>query len=175
MRAAQCGDPSQIITEMNRHLALDVLNTGRFMTLFYLSIEPAKRKLRWVRAGHTPAVIYDPARKEFSELKGGGLALGVDETFDYQHFLKTGRTAGQVIVVDTDEIWEACNRDGKMYGQERFRDIIRQNADLPANAILDAVYEDVNHFTLGRKRQDDMTLVVVKVEKGLGATDDWQI
>jgi PAS domain S-box-containing protein len=175
MRAAQCGDPSQIITEMNRHLALDVLNTGRFMTLFYLSIEPAKRQLRWVRAGHTPAVIYDPARKEFSELKGVGLALGVDEAFDYQHFLKTGLAAGQVIVVGTDGIWEACGRGGKMYGQERFRDIIRQNADLPANAILDAVYDDVNHFTLGRKRQDDMTLVVVKVGEGLGATDDWTI
>jgi sigma-B regulation protein RsbU (phosphoserine phosphatase) len=103
------------------------------------------------------------------------LALGVDETFDYQHFLKTGLAEGQVIVVGTDGIWEAFGLEGKMYGQERFRDIIRQNADLPANAILDAVYDDVNHFTLSRKRQDDMTLVVVKVGEGLGATDDWQI
>jgi len=175
MRAAQCGDPSQIITEMNRHLALDVLNTGRFMTLFYLSIEPAQRQLCWVRAGHTPAVIYDPARKEFSELKGDGLALGVEETLVYQHYLKTGLAAGQVIVVGTDGIWEACDRDGKMYGQERFRDIIRRHAHLPANNIVEAVYDDVNHFTLGRKRQDDMTLVVVKVVEGLGEAGDWQI
>ncbi len=175
MRAAQCGDPSQIITEMNRHLALDVLNTGRFMTLFYLSIEPAQRQLFWVRAGHSPAVIYDPTWKEFSELKGDGLALGVDETFVYQHYLKTGLAAGQVIVIGTDGIWEACDRDGKMYGQDRFRDIIRRNAHRPANAILEAVYDDVNRFTLGRKRQDDMTLVVVKVVEGLGEVGDWQI
>lgn len=175
MRAAQCGDPSQIITEMNRHLALDVLNTGRFMTLFYLSIEPAQRQLFWVRAGHSPAVIYDPTWKEFSELKGDGLALGVDETFVYQHYLKTGLAAGQVIVIGTDGIWEACDRDGKMYGQDRFRDIIRRNAHWPANAILEAVYDDVNRFTLGRKRQDDMTLVVVKVVEGLGEVGDWQI
>ena len=175
MRAAQCGDPSQIITEMNRHLALDVLNTGRFMTLFYLSIEPAQRQLFWVRAGHSPAVIYDPTWKEFSELKGDGLALGVDETFVYQHYLKTGLAAGQVIVIGTDGIWEACDRDGKMYGQDRFRDIIRRNAHRPANAIIGAVYDDVNRFTLGRKRQDDMTLVVVKVVEGLGEVGDWQI
>lgn len=175
MRAAQCGDPSQIITEMNRHLAQDVLNTGRFMTLFYLSIEPAQKQLYWVRAGHTPAVIYDPARKEFIELKGEGLALGVDETFVYQYYLKNGLAAGQIIAIGTDGIWEAGNRDGKMYGQERFRDIIRRCARLSANAILEAVYDDVNHFTLGRKRQDDMTLVVIKVEEGLGAAGDWQI
>jgi hypothetical protein len=33
----------------------------------------------------------------------------------------------------------------------------------------------VNRFTLGRKRQDDMTLVVVKVEENPGATGDWPI
>jgi PAS domain S-box-containing protein len=175
MRAAQCGDPSQIITEMNRHLALDVLNTGRFMTLFYLSIEPAQRQLFWVRAGHSPAVIYDPTWKEFSELKGDGLALGVEETFVYQHYLKTGLAAGQVIVIGTDGIWEACDRDGKMYGQDRFRDIIRRNAHRPARAIISAVYDDVNRFSLGHKRQDDMTLVVVKVVEGLGEAGDWQI
>jgi len=175
MRAAQCGDSSQIITEMNRHLALDVLNTGRFMTLFYLSIEPAQRQLFWVRAGHSPALIYDPTWKEFSELKGDGLALGVDETFVYQHYLKTGLAAGQVIVIGTDGIWEACDRDGKMYGQDRFRDIIRRNVHRPAKAIIGAVYDDVNRFSLGRKRQDDMTLVVVKVVEGLGEVGDWQI
>jgi len=153
------------------------MEIGRFMTLYYLSIEPAQRQLFWVRTGQSrrlfPAVIYDPARKKFSELKRDGLALGLDETFVYQYYLKTGLAAGQIIAIGTDGIWEACNRDGKMYGQERFRDIIRP--DLPANAILEAVYDDVNFFILGRKRQDDMTLVVIKVEEGLGAAGDWQI
>lgn len=175
MRAAQCGDPSQIITEMNRHLSRDFLNTGRFITLFYLSIEPHKKQLRWVRAGHSPAFVYDPSREGFMELKGAGIALGVDETFVYQQNLQTGLAVGQVIVVGTDGIWEAGDRNGKMYGQERFRDTIRRNAHLPAEAIIAAVYEDVDHFTLGCKRQDDMTLVVVKVVEGLGATGDWQI
>lgn len=36
MRASQCGGISQIITEMNRHLAHDVNDSGRFMTLSYV-------------------------------------------------------------------------------------------------------------------------------------------
>lgn len=175
MRAAQCGDPSQIVTEMNRHLARDVLDTGRFMTLFYLSIEPARRQLSWVRAGHDPALIYDSVRREFVELKGAGLALGIDASIVYQQNLKTGLAAGQVIVVGTDGIWESCDREGKMYGRQRFRDIIRGHARLPASAILDAVFDDVNQFTRGCKPRDDMTLVVVKVLEGLEPAADWQI
>jgi PAS domain S-box-containing protein len=52
MRASQCGSISQIVTEMNRHLAQDVLDTGRFMTLFYMTIDVDRGDLRWVRAGH---------------------------------------------------------------------------------------------------------------------------
>ena len=149
------------------------MEIGRFMTLYYLSIEPAQRQLFWVRTGQSRRLFMIPLGKEFAELKGDGLALGVDETFVYPYYLKTGLAAGQIIAIGTDGSWEACNRDGKMYGQERFRDIIRP--DLPANAILEAVYDDVNFFILGRKRQDDMTLVVIKVEEGLGAAGDWQI
>jgi sigma-B regulation protein RsbU (phosphoserine phosphatase) len=57
MRASQCGGISRIISEMNRHLAMDFGNTGRFMTLFYVSIDPQNRYLEWVRAGHDPTII----------------------------------------------------------------------------------------------------------------------
>ncbi len=54
MRASQPGTISEIITAMNRHLTRDVLETGRFMTLFYLTIDPEKDRIDWVRAGHDP-------------------------------------------------------------------------------------------------------------------------
>ena len=76
MRASQSGHISEIINEMNRHLTLDVLDTGRFMTLFYLLIDISGRRLHWVRAGHDPALIYDPGRDEFTELKGSGVHQG---------------------------------------------------------------------------------------------------
>ena len=60
MRASQPGTISEIITAMNRHLTQDVLESGRFMTLFYLTIDPEKKRLDWVRAGHDPALVYDP-------------------------------------------------------------------------------------------------------------------
>jgi sigma-B regulation protein RsbU (phosphoserine phosphatase) len=59
MRASQCGDISQIITEMNRQLAHDVADSGRFMTLSVVRFDLRNRPIRWVRAGHPPVMIYD--------------------------------------------------------------------------------------------------------------------
>ena len=152
---------------MNQHLAQDVLDTGRFMTLFYLSIDPQKKSLDWVRAGHDPAIIYDPVRDEFEELKGSGVALGVNEAFDYKENNRRGLTNGQIIAIGTDGIWEAVNREGEMFGKERFRHIIQKNADAAAGDILNAVYSELNQFTRGQRSEDDITLVVIKID-GIG-------
>jgi sigma-B regulation protein RsbU (phosphoserine phosphatase) len=165
MRASQSGTISQIVTEMNRHLSQDVLDTGRFMTLFYLTLDPQEDQIGWVRAGHDPAIIYDPVKDTFEELKGTGIALGVDEEFTYPENHKTGLSEGLIIAVGTDGIWETCNQDGEMFGKERFRDIIRQNANAGAGDILDAVYDELNQYAKGLKAEDDITLVIVKVSE----------
>lgn len=164
MRTSQCGSISQIVSEMNRHLTLDVLDSGRFMTLFYMTIDPEKKHLHWVRAGHDPAILYDPVQDTFEELKGPGLALGVDEHFVFEENHKKGLTTGQIIAIGTDGIWEARNKDGKMYGKNRFCEIIRHHANEIANDIVHAVYDDVDRFTSGLKSEDDITLVVIKIE-----------
>ena len=163
MRASQSGNISEIITEMNRHLASDILDTGRFMTLFYLAIDPVQKRLQWVRAGHDPAIIYDPGQNRFEELTGMGIALGVNEDFRYEENIKSGFADGQIIALGTDGIWEAFNKDGIMFGKKRFREIIRRNARETAGNILDAVYEGLDQYTRGLKSDDDITLVVAKV------------
>ena len=164
MRASQPGTISEIITAMNRHLTRDVLETGRFMTLFYMTIDPEKGYIDWVRAGHDPALLYDPGRDEFEELKGSGVALGVNEGFDYEENYRRGLTEGQIIAIGTDGIWEAVNRQGEMFGKQRFRNIIRKNANAAASDILNAVYSELSLFTRGQRSEDDITLVVIKID-----------
>jgi PAS domain S-box-containing protein len=164
MRASQCGSIAQIVTEMNRHLAQDILATGRFVTLFYMTIDPRQKCLRWVRAGHDPAILYDPDRDVFEELKGTGMALGIDKELQYQENLKPHFKTGQIVAIGTDGVWEAFNKHGEMYGKERFRQIVRQHARAEARHILDQVYDDLARFTAGVKRADDITLVVVKFD-----------
>lgn len=164
MRAAQPGTISDIISEMNNHLVGDVLDSGTFMTLFYLSIDPDKRELNWVRAGHDPAFLYTPSTGEFEELKGNGLALGVIDGFKYIEYQRNDLDNGQIITIGTDGIWEAVNTRGQMFGKKRLLDIIGKNAVASADDILNAVYVELNQFMSGTKPEDDITLVIIKVE-----------
>ncbi|MDB4264860.1 serine/threonine-protein phosphatase, partial [bacterium] len=88
----------------------------------------------------------------------------VNEGFDYEENHHTGLANGQIIAVGTDGIWEAVNRDGEMFGKQRLRNVIRQNAKAQAGDILSAVYDELNQFTLGQKTEDDITLVIIKVD-----------
>lgn len=164
MRASQPGTLSEIISAMNSHLALDVLKTGKFMTLFFLSIDPDKKRITWVRAGHDPAILYDPAQDEFEELKGKGIALGVVDEVSYAENRRDELANGQVLAIGTDGIWEAFNRTGEMFGKKRLKDIIRKYHQGTASTILNAVYDELNSFTLGQKSEDDITLVIIKID-----------
>jgi len=165
IRASQPGTASEIVSAMNVQLAQDVLDSGRFMTLFYLTVVPAADTLHWVRAGHDPALLYDPARDAFEELDGPGIALGVDATYAFEENSKSGLRDGQLIAIGTDGIWEATSKDGRMFGKHRFREILRRHAAAGADDILNAVYDDLKAYTAGRKSDDDITLVILKINR----------
>ncbi|MGB5985247.1 MAG: SpoIIE family protein phosphatase, partial [Desulfobacterales bacterium] len=165
MRASQPGSPAEVITAMNRHLARDVLESGRFMTLFYMRIDRERDRIAWVRAGHDAALIFDPRQDRFQELMGHGVALGVDESFVYGENQWSGLSEGQIIAVGTDGLWESHDRQGRMFGKERLRAIIRRHAHAGADEILAAVFAELGTFMNGLRHEDDITLVVIKVKR----------
>ena len=160
------GGPAQVINDVNMHLSRDVEDSGQFMTLFYLVIDPAHRSLQWVRAGHEPAVLYDPFRDVFEELRGSGVALGIDENWKYREEGRSGLLSGQVILIGTDGIWESRNSEGRMFGKEALLDLIRKNAAASAEEILGAIIDSVKHFQQDIEPEDDITLVVAKIKTG---------
>ena len=161
-RSVLPGDIGDVVTDVNRELAEDVGDSGRFMTLFYLVIDPVNDRLQWVRAGHDPAIFYDPQQDRFEELGGPGLALGVDADWQYRQSERKGLKAGQVIVVGTDGIWESRDNRGNMFGKTAFLEVVRGHAAGNAENILGAVIEAVTHFQRGAQQEDDVTLVVAK-------------
>ena len=58
MRASRPGGLGEVVTDMNRHLAVDLGDVERFMT-FYL-LEVRGDAVSWVSAGHEPALLVDP-------------------------------------------------------------------------------------------------------------------
>ena len=73
------------------------------MTLFYSEFDAKERIIRWVRAGHDPAILYDPINDRFDELKGRGIALGLDESYEYGQYERVIEPH-QIVVIGTDGI-----------------------------------------------------------------------
>jgi sigma-B regulation protein RsbU (phosphoserine phosphatase) len=136
------------------------------MSMFYLTIDKGEKCLRWVRAGHDPAVIYDPKLDTLSELKGAGIALGVDEQFQFEENSRTDLREGQIILLGTDGIWEARNPEGEMFGKESMYALLRQNKDRDAAEILTGITEALDDFQRGATIEDDVTLIVIKLTHG---------
>lgn len=163
MRASQPGTASNIVAEMNRHLTLDIFETGKFMTLIFMSFDPENSRISWVRAGHEPAFLYNPETDLFEELQGPGVVLGIDEDTEFVENHYSGISSGQIIAIGTDGIWEARNKSLEMFGKKRFKEILRQNAHKNAKTILESVFDQIQDFQSGLKAEDDLTLVIVKI------------
>ncbi|MCP4630860.1 MAG: SpoIIE family protein phosphatase [bacterium] len=162
-RSTRSGSIAAVVSDVNRQLTRDVEETGRFMTLFYLLIDQAGRNLQWVRAGHDPALCYDPATDRFDELRGAGIALGVDDGWQYIANEKSGLKKGQIILLSTDGIWETRNPAGDMFGKAPIHRIIRQMPGATAGDIVAAIITDLENFRQHGQPADDITLVVIKI------------
>lgn len=162
-RASAPGGPGDVLADVNRQISRDVDQTGRFITMFYLVLTPGSHVVRWARAGHDPALLYDPHQDHVTELGGQGLPLGTLPDWTFEERERT-LAPGQVLCIATDGVWEARGPDDSMYGKQRLQTMIRRCAKETPQRILQAVLEDVRAFQGRDGFEDDITLVIVKAE-----------
>jgi sigma-B regulation protein RsbU (phosphoserine phosphatase) len=163
LRASLPGSPSEIVADLNHQFTEDVRDSGAFMTLFYLSVDGLRKTARWVRAGHDPAVYYEPESGRFEEFAGRGAPLGMEQGVVFEEQRRTGLRAGGIIFIGTDGIWETVGPQGAMFGKQRLREIIRARHADSARGIMQAVTQALEAFRQDVRPADDITMVVVKI------------
>ena len=157
------GSPAALVGEVNRLLARDSSRTGWFVSMFLMEIDPRQRILRWVRAGHEPAILFDPGQNTVESLDGGGIALGVDPNYRFEENSRSGWSTGSILIVGTDGIHETRNEQGQMFGRDRLHAIVRNHSDASAETIQRAIVESIDDFRGSAPQEDDITLVVAKL------------
>jgi len=87
--------------------------------------------------------------------------LGIDDNIGkYLDDVSVSIEDGDLVLLFTDGITEAIDKNGEMYGQERLEQALNQYADLPVGKLLDRVIKEVKVFQ--EEQLDDMTLVAIK-------------
>jgi len=157
----QSRDLSAVMYEMNNLIEADT-PTGQFMTLFVGILDPQGGRLRFVSAGHDPALLLRASSGEIIETASTGLPLGM---FEHQHYkvLELVLEPGDLLLLSTDGIAEATNVRDDFYGRERLKQDLRELHGLTADEIVDNIKARVLRFTRPKALTDDMSVVAVRM------------
>ena len=98
---------------------------------------------------------------KFILLESCGLCLGVLPSVNYEA-KKVALNPGDVALLFTDGITESQNKEKEEFSNERLIKLLRKCFDLPAQKLLEKIFDEVNSFTSDVEQMDDMTLVVIK-------------
>jgi PAS domain S-box-containing protein len=135
----------------------------RFLTLLAAVIDPQTKTLSYVRCGHPPGFIMNQAGEVTLSMDSGSLPLGVAPEAEFQQSPASQLHPGDIVVMLTDGILEACSPEKTYFGLEGTVDTLRHNRSRSAREIIEALREAVRSFTGKDTLADDITLVVIKV------------
>jgi serine phosphatase RsbU (regulator of sigma subunit) len=157
-------DPARVVLETSQRMLLDT-RAGLFVTAFYGVLDPVSGDLTYCNAGHPPPVLInsrDPMAQR--TLGGTGMALGAMEGADWKQE-RVRLTPGDLLLLYTDGLVDARNRDNEFFGRVRVLELLRQHAGQPASEVQEALIDAMNAFTGAEPAFDDVTLVVVRREE----------
>jgi sigma-B regulation protein RsbU (phosphoserine phosphatase) len=161
-RFQQAGSPADMLSHLNSLLVEDTGGDG-FMTLMLMAIDLERSEMRWATAGHERPILYDLDADRFIQLKGRGLALGLERGIRYQEFIFSGVRANQIFLAGTDGLWETFNRHGEMFGLAGLRRLVREHARLPAAEMCARISADLSSFRGSATPEDDFSFVILKI------------
>ena len=145
--------PGEVLTKLNQ-LMLDGFPSGRFVTLIYAVLDPARRALTFASAGHLPPLLVEDGGARFLDTETGmPLGLGFGSFSEVTVELRPQSR----LVFYSDGITEAENRSDEQYGRSR----LEQHA-LGRDTSVESIVEDVRSFADGARLRDDATVILAK-------------
>ena len=133
---------------------------NRYATLFYGILNTNENEIIYCNAGHNVPVLLDYNLNSIN-LDSGGIVVGALPDYEYQETcLKFD--IGNLLVLYSDGITEAMNKNEEEFGEERLQNVVKQNKDAASGDLINIIMSSVNEFAEYSPQMDDMTVVVIK-------------
>jgi phosphoserine phosphatase RsbU/P len=158
-RATEYRDPAELLKKLNTDLTGRV-GDDKFITFFYLLLQPKKGKVLYANAGHNRPLLRRRSGEIFA-LEVSGVPLGIFDASTYEKF-KVKLEPGDVLTLYSDGITECNNSAGELFGEERLKEVLGRCVESDTYGIRKAIFSAVDDFRQGEPYADDMTLVVLK-------------
>lgn len=158
--AVALDDMERFLKSVNR-LFYETTSDTSYATLFFAEYQDETGRLRYANCGHLPPLLLH-RDGTIDRLSSTCTVLGIFNSWEFA-MADAYLTSGDALVIYTDGVTEAVSDDGEEFGEERLAGLLRENASLPAPAMLQSIVDAVQKFS-GREQEDDITLVVARRE-----------
>ena len=152
--------PGACLTYMNQSL-VEQHASGMFVTLFYGILNTRTGALEYSNGGHNPPYAFSPGGQMRPLKERCGPMLGVFDGFQYQT-KRTDLGPHDGLLVFTDGVTEARNKEGEFYGEPRLEAYLAAHDTRPVEELVRSLHTEVERFEAGAPRADDMTVLALR-------------
>ena len=154
---------SDILENVNSSL-MNKIEKRMFVSACICVIDTEKRILSIANAGLTRPIILSGGKVELLQSAGPRLPLGVKKDIRYK-LTEYNLVKDDLIILTTDGVDEAQNNNRELFGVERLKDHILSlyGKNLSVAEIKDSIIKEVQKFIKNDKPNDDMTVLVIRI------------
>ena len=156
--------PAEVLRQIDK-LFIHNIRFNTFVTFFIGVYDPAAKTLTYSNAGHNPPLVLQE-RKNGKEsivwLNPTGAAIGLVEEAEFGE-KSFAFQEGDLLVMYTDGVTEAVNKQDEMFGSKRLAAITQQLQQSTPVDVIQGIRAGLEEFSGGKPFADDITVVVCRV------------
>ncbi len=133
---------------------------SKFATLFYGVFDFIQHNICYCNAGHNYPYIFHKDGS-FQRLDVGGILLGCIPDAVYENTI-IPVSNGDTIILYSDGITEAFNKNDEEYGEERFEDLLNKYHTGSSKILIEKIVNAVREHSGSEPQTDDMTIMIIK-------------
>lgn len=157
-------EPSQILGRVNEDLCREN-DASMFVTLFCAFLDLETGVLSFSNGGHNPPLLLRQGASATLLPVPDGLMVGIMEDADFRTETVT-LAPGDLVLLYTDGVVEAINRDGAFYTTGRFLSVMEGLRSGSCRAIVEGVLQSVKDFAGEESQADDITVLALRYRVG---------
>jgi sigma-B regulation protein RsbU (phosphoserine phosphatase) len=158
--AKHLASPADCLAYLNSALKEQNVS-GMFVTFFYCVLNTRTGEIRFSNAGHNSPYIFSKDGTLRNLAEEGGPMLGLFEGLGFS-MATTQLAPGEGILVFTDGVTEAQDKDEEFFGDDRLEAYLRAHCLEPAEELVSGLQRDVQEFAAGAPQSDDITALALR-------------